>query len=239
VNNDNKQLIEEVKNGDLNARDKLIENNLGLIWSMVNRFKSREYESEDLFQVGCIGLIKAIDNFDLEYNVKFSTYAVPMILGEIRRFLRDDNIIKVGRRLKNLSVEINNAKHELQREMGREPTISEIAEKINTDPAEIAFAFEATQRVHSLDEPLFTDDNDTNLLLLDTVSDKDYEEKLIDKIALKETLRKLEPRERQIIFLRYFKDKTQTEIAKLVGISQVQVSRIEKKVIEKLKSDFY
>lgn len=233
----NIKLIKEAKNGNKKAREKLIQENFGLIWNLVKRFMSRGFEKEELFQIGCIGLIKAVDNFDLKYDVKFSTYAVPMILGEIKRFLRDNTAIKVSRTLKNTAAEISKAKQELQNEKGRDPTINEIAKKINIEPSEIVLALEASQRIYSLEEPLYHDDGSA-LLLFDVIPDKDDEFELIERIALKEALRKLGPQERKIIFLRYFKDKTQTEIAKVMGISQVQVSRMEKKVIDKIKKEF-
>jgi len=235
VSNDNIQLIKEAKNGNMKAREKLIQENLGLIWSIVKRFVSRGFEKEELFQIGCIGLIKAVDNFDLTYDVKFSTYAVPMILGEIKRFLRDNSAINVSRALKNTAEKVSKAKQELQNEKGRDPTINEIADKINIDPAEIVLALEASQRVYSLEEPIYNS-NGLPLLLYDVIPDKDQELQLIDRIALKEALSKLDKNERQIIILRYFKDMTQVDVAKMLNMTQVQVSRLERKLLKKVKS---
>ena len=231
------EFIEKAKNGDKHAQSVLIEKNMGLVWSIVKRFQNRGYEAEDLFQIGCIGLIKAISKFDSSYDVKFSTYAVPMIIGEIKRFLRDDGLIKVSRSLKELSVKIKATKESMQKELGREPAIGEIAECLNIPPEEIVMALEATYTPEYLYSSVAEGDN-SPILLIDRLEAEESpaETDLIDKIALRQVLDTLNPREKQIIILRYFKEKTQTQIAKMLGISQVQVSRLEKKILTDLKS---
>ncbi|HHV95584.1 MAG TPA: RNA polymerase sporulation sigma factor SigF [Clostridiaceae bacterium] len=232
------EYIERAKKGDKDALSVLIENNMGLVWSIVKRFQNRGYEAEDLFQIGCIGLIKAISKFNLSYDVKFSTYAVPMIIGEIKRFLRDDGLIKVSRSLKELSNKAKAAKEAIQKETGREPSIGEIADYLNVPPEDIVMALEATYSPEYLYSSVAEGDNSPVLLIdrLDAEKEGQAETDLIDKIALRQVLDTLNPREKQIIFLRYFKEKTQTQIAKMLGISQVQVSRLEKKILTELKS---
>jgi len=231
------EFIEKAKNGDKHAQSVLIENNMGLVWSIVKRFQNRGYEAEDLFQIGCIGLIKAISKFDTSYEVKFSTYAVPMIIGEIKRFLRDDGLIKVSRSLKELSNRAKAAKESIQKELGREPSIGEIADYLDIPSEEIVMALEATYTPEYLYSNVAESDN-SPVLLIDRLEAEESpaETDLIDKIALRQVLDTLNPREKQIIFLRYFKEKTQTQIAKMLGISQVQVSRLEKKILTDLKS---
>lgn len=231
------EFIEKAKNGDKHAQSVLIEKNMGLVWSIVKRFQNRGYESEDLFQIGCIGLIKAIAKFDAAYEVKFSTYAVPMIIGEIKRFLRDDGLIKVSRSLKELSNKARAAKETMQKDLGREPSIGEISDYLNIPPEDIVMALEATFTPEYLYSTVAEGDN-SPVLLIDRLESEESpaETDLIDKIALRQVLDTLNPREKQIIFLRYFKEKTQTQIAKMLGISQVQVSRLEKKILTELKS---
>lgn len=231
------QLLKRAQRGDKIARNMVIQANMGLIWNVVRRFESRGYEKDELFQIGCIGLIKAIDNFDFNYKVKFSTYAVPMIVGEIRRFFRDDNPIRVSRSVKEIASKIIKFKEELLKEKGREPTINEIAEKLGVELEEVILALESSQKISSLDEVVYQDDG-SPIYAIDKISDENKEIGWVEKIVLKDALRKLSPRERKIIFFRYFKDKTQTEIAEILGISQVQVSRSEKKIIEKIKKEF-
>lgn len=229
------ELIEEAQDGDQNAREKLVEHNIGLVRSVLRGFTNRGYETEDLFQIGSIGLLKAIDKFDTSFNVRFSTYAVPMIMGEIKRFLRDDGLIKVSRSLKQIAGQARKTEERLSKELGREPTIQEISEEIGIPREEIIMALEASYQPEYLHNVIHQDDG-SPLYLIDKISlDNNEHEDMIDNILLKEILSTLEPRDRQVIILRYFKDKTQTEVAKRLGISQVQVSRIEKRIIEDMK----
>ncbi|HLR21888.1 MAG TPA: RNA polymerase sporulation sigma factor SigF [Tissierellaceae bacterium] len=228
-------LIEKAQKGDYEAKEKLVEHNIGLIGSVLKRFTNRGYDSEDLFQIGSIGLIKAIDKFDTSFKVKFSTYAVPMIMGEIRRFLRDDGLIKVSRSLKQTAGQVRQTEERLSKELNRDPTIQEISDEIGIPKEEIAAALEASYHPEYLESVIHQDDG-APLYLIDKISAEDDEhEDMIDNIFLKEILSKLSPRDRQVIILRYFKDQTQTEVAKVLGISQVQVSRIEKRIIEEMK----
>jgi len=228
-------LLQKAQNKDRKAREKLINCNLRLVFNLVQRFSNRGYELEDLFQIGTIGLIKAIDKFDLSYNVKFSTYAVPMIIGEIRRFLRDDNPVKVSRSLKENAYRINKTRDTLSKQLSREPTLQEIATELDLTIEEIITSLEAMQLPASIYETLYQDDGDP-IFLLDQLSDKKEDGAWFEKIALKETLDKLAEKERNIIIMRFFQDKTQTEVAKLMGISQVQVSRIERQALKKFKN---
>lgn len=228
-------LINNAQNGDKKAQETLIENNIGLIWSIVKKFQNRGYEADDLFQIGSIGLIKAIQKFDMQYDVKFSTYAVPMIMGEIKRFMRDDGIIKVSRSLKETANKGRIIKETLTKKLGREPTVHEIAETLKIEPEELVMALEANHTPESLYSTLHEGDS-SPILLIDRIGEGiDQENDVINKIALKQVLDTLKPREKQIIVLRYFKEKTQTQIAKMLGISQVQVSRIEKKILQQMK----
>lgn len=236
-NIDTIQLITMARAGDKAAQSVLVENNVGLVWSIVRRFQNRGHEIEDLFQIGCIGLIKAINKFDTTFEVKFSTYAVPMIIGEIKRFLRDDGMIKVSRSLKEVSNKVRITKEIMSKELGREPSISEMAERLDISSEELVMAVEAGYAPESLFNPVGEGDN-SSLMLIDKLDDEcnDKETDIIDRIALRQVLDTLKPREKQIIVLRYFKEKTQVQIAKLLGISQVQVSRIEKKILEDMKN---
>lgn len=233
--NDNMQLIKLAKQGDKAALDYLIEMNLPLVSSISKKFLNRGYEYDDIFQIGCIGLVKAVNNFDDNFNVKFSTYAVPMIIGEIKRFLRDDGIIKVSRSVKNTARKLHYDKDALTKKLGREPTIEELSNFSGIDKEEIITALESSSSMQYLYDTIHQDDG-APVLLIDKLSE-DYEEdnEVIDKLALKEALTKLDMKSRQIIMLRYFKDKTQIQVAKMMGISQVQVSRIEKKVLKIMK----
>ena len=230
----NSILLGEYKSGDQDARDKLCRENMGLVWNIVKRFSQSGVDSEDLAQTGIIGLLKAIDNFDESFDVKFSTYAVPMIIGEIRRFLRDDGLIKVSRTLKSQAYLGYKAREELSIELGREPTISEISEKCGVSVVELAAAFEATMAPDSINREVYEDSGSE---VIDSVKSTEDEEKIINKITVKNILDKLSQRERQILVLRYFRGKTQAEIAPIVGVSQVQVSRIEKKVFERIRQE--
>lgn len=229
------ELIQLSQNGDREAKNKLVEYNIGLIRSVLRGFMNRGYEVDDLFQIGSIGLLKAIDKFDTSFNVKFSTYAVPMIVGEIKRFLRDDGLIKVSRSLKQVAGQAKKAEEILSKRLGREPTIQEISEEIDVETEEIVMALESSYHPEYLYNVIHQDDG-APLYLIDKISlDTDDQEEILDNIFLKEILNKLESRDRQVIILRYFKDKTQTEVAKELGISQVQVSRIEKRIIDDMR----
>lgn len=237
--NDNSELLPLAKDGDENAMNRLIEINLPLVSSLSRKFLNRGYDYEDIFQIGCIGLVKAIKNFDSKFNVKFSTYAVPMIVGEIKRFLRDDGMIKVSRNTKSLARKIHFEKEELTKKLNREPSIEELAEHSGVNKEDIVFAMESSSNLQYLQDVIHQDDG-APVLLIDKLSEKSCDDNdMVDKIALKEALRSLDEKSRQIIMLRYFKDKTQVQVAEILGISQVQVSRIEKKVLllmrEKLK----
>ena len=228
-------LIQKSHEGDKAAREQLVEENVGLIWCVVKRFYGRGLENEDLFQIGSIGLLKAIDKFDLSYDVKFSTYAVPMISGEIKRFLRDDGMIKVRRTLKELSYKIFQTREKLLDLLGREPTIEELAEKMQIDKEEIVEALEAGSEVESIYKPIHQKEGN-EIRLMDKLEEKEHrEEKILDHMLLQQLLGTLEKEERTLIYMRYFQDKTQSQVGKELGISQVQVSRMEKKIMENLR----
>ncbi|ALX48003.1 RNA polymerase sporulation sigma factor SigF [Lentibacillus amyloliquefaciens] len=227
-----KTYIQRSQQGDKQARDLLVEHNVRLVWSVVQRFINRGYDPDDLFQIGSIGLIKGIDKFDLTYDVKFSTYAVPMIIGEIQRFIRDDGSVKVSRSLKETGNKIRKKREELTKKIGRTPTVMEIAESLHITSEEVVHAEEAAKSPHSIHETVFENDGDP-ITLLDQIADDDT--KWFDKLTLQEAIRGLEERERLILYLRYFKDRTQSEVADRLGISQVQVSRLEKKILNDIK----
>ncbi len=231
------ELIVEAQKGNVEAKDILVNYNLGLIRSVLKGFMNRGYEVDDLFQIGSIGLLKAIDKFDTSYEVKFSTYAVPMIVGEIKRFLRDDGPIKVSRSLKQIATRAKGAEEKLFFELGREPTIQEISDEIEVDKEEIIMALEASYHPEYLYDVVHQNDG-SPLYLIDKISNESEDNiDIVDNLVIKEMLSKLNPRDRQIIILRYFRDKTQTEVAELFGISQVQVSRIEKKIIGEMREN--
>lgn len=237
----NTELVKLAKTGDKDAMNELVEINTPLVSSLCKKFLNRGYEYEDIFQLGSMGLVKAIQNFDDSYNVKFSTYAVPMILGEIKRFLRDDGIIKVSRNVKITAQKLYFHKEALIKEIGREPTVSELATYAKMDKEEVLFALESVNNMHYLHDTIHHDEG-SPILLIDKISENlEENDDMIEKLALKEAIRSLDDKSRKIIFLRYFKDKTQSEVARLLGISQVQVSRIEKKILvnikDKLKED--
>ena len=236
--NDIYELIEKAQNGDVKAKERIVSENTGLIWSIVRRFKSRGCDMDDLFQIGAIGLLKCIDKFDTSFDVKFSTYAVPMILGEIKRFMRDDGIIKVSRPIKETAIKIKYEIDDFVRKNGKEPSISYLSEKLDLPKDDIIIAMESSKDVESIFSTVYQSDGNP-VFLIDKLSNKDDSEKFNDIIAIKEILSKLDSKERSIIFMRYFEDKTQTEISKILGISQVQVSRIEKRVIENIRNNFY
>ena len=227
------KLISKAQKGDKEAKETLVIKNTALVKSIVKRFLNRGVEFDDLLQIGSLGLVKAIQGYDRRFKVQFSTYAVPMIAGEIKRFLRDDGIIKVSRSLREKSFEIFSTKERMKKLLKREPTINEIADELEMSAEDIVFAMDAVRSPVSIYEPAFDDEN-SKTLLIDTMpcgSDEEF----IDKILLKELIGSLEPKERQLILLRYYSDKTQVEIAKILGVSQVQVSRLISKTIDKLK----
>lgn len=228
-----KELIRRSQQGDQQARDEIIEKNMRLVWSVVQRFLNRGYEPEDLFQIGCIGLMKSVDKFDLSYDVKFSTYAVPMILGEIQRFIRDDGSVKVSRSLKEIGNKIRKVKDELSKRNGRVPTVNEIAQFLEISPEDVVLAQEAIRSPASIHETVYENDGDP-ITLLDQIADE--QDVWFDKIALKKAMEELDERERLIVYLRYYKDQTQSEVAARLGISQVQVSRLEKKILQQMKA---
>ncbi len=229
------ELLLKMRAGDITARDKLIEGNLRLVLSVIQRFLNRNENLDDLFQVGCIGLIKSIDNFDVSQNVRFSTYAVPMIIGEIRRYLRDNNSIRVSRSLRDTAYRAMQAKEALTAELGREPNISEISERIGMNKADVVMALEAIVEPMSLYDPVYSDGGDT-IYVLDQVKDKNDDSNWLEELNMKEAIAALGEREKKILALRFFEGKTQMEVAGEIGISQAQVSRLEKNALDKIKS---
>ena len=235
-NEEIKALIPKAQAGDKGAQEVILEHNLNLVRSVVHRFTNRGYEWDDLFQIGCMGLMKAIERFDMKFEVQFSTYAVPMIIGEIRRFMRDDNPIKVSRPVKELAYRVHRTQEKLQGVLGREPTITEVAADLLLAPQEIVAALEAIQSPASLYANVFHNDGDS-VLLLDQIKYTDGQDSIyFEKLALMEVLSRLPPKERGIIQLRFFEDRTQAEIGELIGLSQVQVSRIEKNALKLIRN---
>lgn len=231
----NEELLILATQGDEKARNLLVEQNAGLVHSVVRRFLGRGHEAEDLFQIGCIGLIKAVQKFDLSFGVRFSTYAVPMIMGEIKRFLRDDGMIKVSRSLKETASRAMGIREKLTMQRGVEPGLGEIAECMGITPAELSAALDAGTKIESL-YAVSNDGNREGLPLLERLENgKDYETEITNRLALRQVLGELEEREKTIIAMRYFKQKTQTQVAEMLGISQVQVSRIEKKLLLRMR----
>ena len=230
------ELLKKIKEGDKRSRDILVEGNLRLVLSVVQRFASRGENPDDLFQIGCIGLIKAIDNFDMNQNVKFSTYAVPMIIGEIRRYLRDNDSVRVSRSIKDTAYKAMQAKEKLINLNHREPTVMEIAEHLGLPKEDIVIALESIVAPVSLYEPVYSDGGDT-IYVLDQVGDKNDDSNWLDEIAFKEAIRNLSEREKRILSLRFMQGKTQMEVSSEIGISQAQVSRLEKGAISKIKGN--
>ncbi|MBO7251721.1 MAG: SigB/SigF/SigG family RNA polymerase sigma factor [Oscillospiraceae bacterium] len=224
-------LIRLAQSGDPDAKERLMEENTGLVWSVARRFFGRGAEPEDLYQLGCLGFLKAVDGFDLEFGTQFSTYAVPKIAGEIRRFLRDDGAVKVSRSLKEQSAAIKSTRSRLALALGREPTVAEISRQTGFSPEEIALAETATAATESIQK----ETGEEGFSLENMLSDTESEEKMVEKIALRQAVAALPERERQVIQLRYFHGLTQQRVAKVLNVSQVQVSRIEKKAIEQLR----
>jgi RNA polymerase sporulation-specific sigma factor len=228
------QLLERSRQGDQEAREKLVNCNYRLVFNIIKRFEGRGHDDEDLFQIGVIGLIKAIDNFDPTFKVKFSTYAVPMIIGEIRRFLRDDHPVKITRAMKEKAIRVKQSRENLMRKFGREPTVAEIAEDLGMDNEDVVLAIEAAQFPISLFESVGQEGQDSSELI-DYLSDHEEETGWLERIDLTDALGYLPEREQQIILMRYFQDKTQTEVGELMGLSQVQVSRLEQRAVSKLR----
>ena len=228
--------IIKAQNRSDEAMTKIIESNTGLIWSIVNRFTGRGYSKEELYQIGCIGFIKAVQRFNTSYDVKISTYAVPYIMGEIKRFLRDDGPIKLSRSIKELANKIKEVQREYITKYGKEPSILELSKRIGVTKEEIIQTLDAIRPVESIDEEAYQEDSDGETKISRISNNKDETGALINKLCIKQLIQDLNSRDRQIIMLRYYKQKTQTEVAKILGITQVQVSRIEKKILENMKS---
>lgn len=234
-NEEKEEIFARIQEGDLEARELYIKGNLRLVLSIIKRFSNSNENVDDLFQIGCIGLIKAIDHFDSSLQVKFSTYAVPMIIGEIRRFLRDNSAIRVSRSLKDTAYKAIYARESLTRKNEREPTIMEIAQEIGISKEDIAYALDAIQNPMSLYEPVYTEGGDA-LYVMDQISDKkNREESWVENLSLSEAMKRLNKRENEIISLRFFEGKTQMEVADMIGISQAQVSRLEKNALRIMK----
>ncbi len=232
------ELMEKLKAGDSQAREDFAICNMRLVLSVLQRFRGRCNNTDDLFQVGCIGLMKAIDNFDISQNVKFSTYAVPMIIGEIKRYLRDNNSVRVSRSLRDTAYKVLKAREELIRTNSEEPSVDMVSEFLDIPVAEVAIALEAISEPMSLCDPVYNDGDDT-IYLMDQVSDsKDSEDKWVEKLNLKDALAKLNDREKEIVMLRYYVGKTQMEVSEEIGISQAQVSRLEKNAIKEIRKAF-
>ena len=228
------ELIVKAQKGDKASREQIVEENLGLVHSIVKKFLGRGYDAEDLFQIGCIGIIKAVDKFDTSYNVRFSTYAVPMIMGEIKRFLRDDGMVKVSRNLKEIAGKACAVKETMEKELSREVSISEIVDRLGETTENIVMAFEAVMPTESLYKSVNQGERG-EMFLIDKLSYDTDESKLIDEISVRQLVSGLCDRDKKIILLRYFKGKTQREISEVLGISQVQISRIEKKILSEMR----
>ncbi len=234
-NEEKNALLMKIKEGNQEAREKFINGNLKLVLSVIKRFYGRGENLDDLFQIGCIGLIKAMDNFDLEQNVQFSTYAVPMIVGEIRRYLRDNNMVRVSRSVRDLAYKVLAIKEKALREKQKELTVEEVAKELGVEKEEIAFCLDAIQEPMSLQEPVYGDDTE-NIYVEDQIRDKkNSDENWADDITIAETMKKLKEKERNIINKRFFEGRTQMEVAEEIGISQAQVSRLEKSAIDHIK----
>lgn len=231
------QKIEKAQSGDKNALEELIEENNGLIWSIVKRFYGRGHEPEDLYQIGCLGFIKSIKRFNTDFEVKLSTYAVPYMIGEIKRYIRDDGPVKVSRSIKDLGIKIRELQKEKINKEGKEPKIQEIAKELNVDLDDVILAMEATNSVESIEGTKHINNKDgKSISLLDTLStEKNEEETITNKLAIGQLIKDLKDREKEIILLRYYKEKTQAQVAKILGISQVQVSRLERKILENMR----
>ncbi len=231
------EVIKKAQSGDKYEMERMIRDNNGLIWSIVKRFNGRGYELEDLYQIGCMGFIKAIKRFDTNYDVKLSTYAVPYMIGEIKRYIRDDGPIKVSRSIKELGAKIRELQNENINKKGKELTIQELEKELKISKEDITLAIEANNTVESIDGNFYTDSKDGNSInLIEKISsDKNEEESITNTLAIKQLIEELEDRDKKIIFLRFYKDKTQSEVAKMLGITQVQVSRLERKILDNMK----
>ena len=234
--NDNNS-IKKAQEGDKFEMERLIRQNSGLIWSIVKRFSGRGFELEDLYQIGCVGFIKSIKRFDTSFDVKLSTYTVPYVLGEIKRHIRDNGAIKVSRSIKELQVKIKQLQEEYKNKNEEDITIEELSKKLKISKEDIAIALEASRPVESIDNTYKSEKGEKSISLIEKISTEDnYEDIITNKIALKDAISKLEPKDRKIIMLRFFKEKTQSEVAKILGVSQVQDSRAEKKILQKMKN---
>lgn len=233
---DKMRLLREMREGSVTARDELVNGNLRLVLSVIQRFTGRGENLDDLFQVGCIGLIKSIDNFDVSLNVRFSTYAVPMIVGEIRRYLRDNNSIRISRSMRDVAYKAMQMKEQLIIENSREPTVEEIATRLELPREQVVLALESIVEPVSLYEPVYSDGGDT-IYVMDQVGDHNDDKNWLDEIALKEAIHNLSEREKKILHLRFFRGMTQIEVSNEIGISQAQVSRVEKSALEKIKEE--
>lgn len=235
TNKENKELFKQMKEGDKDAREKIISGNLRLVLSVIQRFGGRGENADDLFQIGCVGLIKAIDNFDTTLDIQLSTYAVPMIIGEIRRYLRDNNMVRVSRSIRDLAYKVLQAKEKLSKENGKDPTIEEIAKELEVEKEEVVLSLDAIQDPVSLQEPVYNDGADS-IYIMDQVKDKKNTDELwAENLTISEALRKLTDKEKMIIDKRFFKGRTQMEVAEEIGISQAQVSRLEKTAIDHMR----
>ena len=236
-NDETQALLLRAKQGDMKAREELIAGNLRLVLSVIQRFANRGENADDLFQVGCIGLIKAIDNFNTDLDVRFSTYGVPMIVGEIRRYLRDNSTMRVSRAMRDTAYKVLQAKEAYMAEHQREPTVDEIARKLELKREEVVFALDAIEDPVSLYEPVYSDSGDTSCVMDQVRDSKNTDENWLEQIALREAIAKLSDREKRILSLRFFQGKTQMEVSTEVGISQAQVSRLEKNALRQIKKD--
>ena len=229
------ELVKNAKDGDELAKERLIQGNFPLIKSIVKNYQNKGVDYDDLYQIGCVGFLKAINNFEEKFEVKFSTYAVPMIAGEIKRFLRDDGSIKISRAIKSLWLKIRTYLDEIKKRGDEIPSVEDLAKKFEVDPADVVYAMDASQSLISLNAQIDESSNNSQSVL-DRIPSEDKSEQMLDKILLKEAIAKLPEREKKILLLRYFRGKTQSEVADILGVSQVQISRLETKIIEKLKS---
>ena len=235
TNKENKELFEQMNNGDKSAREKIISGNLRLVLSVIQRFGGRGENSDDLFQIGCVGLIKAIDNFDTSLDIQLSTYAVPMIIGEIRRYLRDNNMVRVSRSIRDLAYKVLQVKEKLTKETGKEPTLEQIAKELDVEKEDVVMSLDAIQDPVSLQEPVYNDGADS-IYIMDQVKDKKNTDELwAENQTISEALKKLNDKEKMIIDKRFFKGRTQMEVAEEIGISQAQVSRLEKTAIDHIR----
>ncbi|MDR1066296.1 MAG: RNA polymerase sporulation sigma factor SigF [Clostridiales bacterium] len=232
------ELIKKARKGDAESKEALIKENMGLIWSVVKRFSNRGYETDDLFQIGAIGLLKCINKFDESFGVKFSTYAIPMIVGEIKRFIRDDGMIKVSRPLKEIAIKARYIQDDMIKKNGAPPTISQLAEAVGVTVEDLVMAMNANKDVESLYSVVYQSDGAPVYLIDKLAQSVKSDDNMADYVALKNIINDLNPKERQIVIMRYFYDKTQMEIAKTIGVSQVQVSRIEKKALKSIRDNF-